>query len=246
MPDCASCSLFQLESENEDCLHINRPGGLELTRLVLELSGLQPGASIVDAACGTGGSLNLLGDQMGFSLTGLDLSLNMLTLGSRHTPNLPLIEASNDHIPLRTESQDAILVECALSLSGDSTAILSEFWRVLRPGGWLLVTDLYIREVLDPRSLDCLSAAACLSGVKTRPAILHLLAENNFILQTWQDQTPHLKNWLTRMVFKLGSLDAFYRQLTPDEKSAQSLSHGLGNGIKLGYYMMTAQKPAVQ
>lgn len=135
-------------------------------------------------------------------------------------------------------------MECALSLSNEADGSLSEFYRLLRPGGWLVVTDIYIRELLDPHALDCLSTSSCLSGAQPEAFLRRKIEEAGFSIRTWQDQTLALKQWLARMVFKLGSLNAFYRKLATCEESSQTLVHALGNEIKLGYYWMAAKKTA--
>jgi ubiquinone/menaquinone biosynthesis C-methylase UbiE len=237
MRDCAACSLFHLESENDGCLHVNRPGGLALTKTALASCSLPVGSSILDAACGSGATLRFLSDQ-GYQATGIDLSAEMLKSGS----NLQMIQANCSQVPFPSASQDAVLMECALSLSNETEGALTEFGRLLRPGGWLVVTDIYIRELHDPYALDCLSDSSCLSGAQTEAHIRGKMEKAGFTIRTWQDQTLVFKQWLARMVFKLGSLDAFYRQLTSCEASAQELTHSLGSQIKLGYYWMAAQK----
>lgn len=237
MPDCTACSLFQLESENEGCLHLNRPGGLALTKAALSSCNLSSGSSILDAACGAGATLQFLSEQ-GFNALGVDLSATILQTAS----GLPVIQANCSQVPLPSASQDAVLMECALSLSNESAGALAEFDRLLRPGGWLVVTDIYIRELRDSRALDCLSNSACLSGAKTEAYIRKKIHNAGFIIHSWQDQTLVFKQWLARMVFKLGSLDVFYRQLSSCETDSQVLANTLGNEIKLGYYWMAAQK----
>ncbi len=237
MPDCFSCSLFQLESENEACLHLNRPGRLELTGAALASCNLPAGASVLDAACGAGATLQFMSEQ-GFYAVGIDLSANMLLTSS----GLPVIQANCSQVPLPSASQDAVLMECALSLSNEADGALAEFNRLLRPDGWLVVTDIYIRELHDPQALSCLSGSSCLAGVKTEEYIRETVGKAGFTIRTWQDQTLVFKQWLARMVFKLGSLEAFYRQLSFCEAGSQALAGTLGNDIKLGYYWMAAQK----
>ena len=237
MPDCARCSLFQLESENEGCLHLNRPGGLELTNTALVSCKLPASASVLDAACGAGATLQSLRDQ-GYGAIGIDLSMEML----RKCALLTTMQAHCNQVPLPALSQDAVLMECALSLSNEMVSALTEFNRLLRPGGWLVVTDIYIRELHDPQAMDCLTGSSCLSGAKTEVEIRSNIEGAGFSIRNWQDQTLVFKQWLARMVFKLGSLDAFYRQLSACETGSQALANTLGNKIKLGYYWLSAQK----
>lgn len=244
MPDCVTCSLFQLESEGGACLHVNRPGGLELTRQAIDLCELPASSCVLDVASGASSTLQFLGKEKGFQAAGLDLSFDMLRFGQNRHPDLRLIQGNCSYIPLPSASQHAVLMECALTLSGGADSALSEFFRILRPGGKLIVTDVYVREVLDPQGLDCLSATRCLSGTATEETIRQQVTKNGFKISVWQDHTLLFKQWLARMVFTLGSLETFYRQLMPCEGNVQSLATGLGKQVKLGYYLMIAQKQA--
>ena len=218
---------------------MNRPGGLHLTRLAAKLSGLQPGDRVLDVASGSGSTVQFLSSEMGMKAAGIDLSLQTLKMGLDHQPGLSQVQALESDLPVAANSQDAVMIECALSLTGHGMRELS---RVLRTSGKLIVTDIFLRELSDPQIRGCLSASPCLSGALTRSEIEFLVRESGLNLVLWQDHTPVFKSWLAGMVFKLGSLQAVYRQLVSCDADATSLLSGLGNGIKLGYYLMIAQK----
>jgi SAM-dependent methyltransferase len=133
-------------------------------------------------------------------------------------------------------------MECALSFSGNNAEVLREYRRILVPGGLLIVTDVYIREVADPAGISCLSATHCLAGAMTEDGIQHEVVASGFRIHLWQDQTVFFKQWLASMVFKLGSMEAFYRKLTTCKGDAESLDQALGKKIKLGYYLLIAEK----
>ncbi|NTV35551.1 MAG: methyltransferase domain-containing protein [Anaerolineaceae bacterium] len=242
MPDCATCQLFHLEAEGDTCFHVNRPGGLKLTEQALELSQLPVGAHILDVASGTSTTLNFLADQKQFNAIGLDLSIRMLQSGRSRYANLKLLQADCKSIPLADASQQAVLMECALSLTGSAEATLREFMRVLVPGGKLIFTDIYVSEISDLGGMDCLSLTHCLAGAATEESIQRKIAAGGFTLKIWQDHTLVFKQWLAQMVFKLGSLEAFYRQLVSCEGDTASLTADLGKKIKLGYYLLIAEK----
>ena len=114
MPDCVTCQLFSHETEVDTCLHVNRPGGLKLTELALNMAQLPEGANILDVASGTSATLHYMINQRGYNAVGLDLSSGMLRLSKDVNPELHLIEADCGAIPLVDRSRHAVLMECAL------------------------------------------------------------------------------------------------------------------------------------
>lgn len=238
MADCANCALFAAESDG--CLHINRPGGLMLTRRLLDLAGLPSGTPTVELASGAGASLHLLTEEYGLCAVGMDLSPVMLRMAAERYPDLRLLRANAGALPLSTGSCGAVMMECAFSILRQSSNHRAELLRVMRPGAKLLVTDLYLREVIDPAGRADLAASPCLGGVLTEDEIRAVLVETGFDLLIWQDESPALKTWLGSLVFKLGSLAEVFRRLAGCESDGCRLGSALGNKLKLGYYLMIA------
>jgi SAM-dependent methyltransferase len=96
---------------------------------------------MLDVGCGTGGLLHHLGGRFGRAF-GLDLSDVALGFASQRRLDR-LVQASAETLPYADGCFDLVT---ALDLLyhrwvADDVAALRECWRVLRPGGWLLVTD---------------------------------------------------------------------------------------------------------
>ena len=136
-----------------------RPGGLALTMRALELArqlaDLPHDARVADLGCGPGETVALL-RQGGMTAVGLDLSASLLAEARMRNGQMPLIQADAgpdaqaiaQHapgLPLRTASLDGVFCECVLSVFPQRGTVLAELARVLRPGGVLVWTDLYVR-----------------------------------------------------------------------------------------------------
>ncbi|MHC1782064.1 MAG: class I SAM-dependent methyltransferase [Anaerolineaceae bacterium] len=88
-----------MKQNRTPALHLNRPGGLALTGIGLELAGLHRGARILDAASGAGATLDYLITELGMDAIGLDASPAMLEMSRMKNPVHPLVQADCGQIP---------------------------------------------------------------------------------------------------------------------------------------------------
>lgn len=164
-----------------------RPGGMDLTRRALSLCDLPAGSLIADIGCGAGGTLAHLERTGHYRLVGLDLSPVAPAAGG--TAPAHLVGGRAEALPFRAGSFDALLCECVLSILDDRAAALDEFARVLKDGGFLVVSDLSAKG-LGPRPVSCL-----LKG-----QLLDDLAARGFRLIHWEDHDRLLKEFVARMI----------------------------------------------
>ena len=108
------------------------PGGEAHTRRMLALADLEPGASVLDMGAGSGEAVRLM-QALGYDAHGIDLSPR----GDMVVPGDFL------HLPYYDASFDAVLSQCAFFVSGDVPGALREANRLLKPGGKLLLSDLF-------------------------------------------------------------------------------------------------------
>jgi ubiquinone/menaquinone biosynthesis C-methylase UbiE len=99
--------------------------------------------TIVDIGCGTGLLLKQIETHYpGTHLYGIDLVPDMLAIATQKlSKNTTLIEASASHLPLRTHLADIVVSTNALHYFPDQALAIKEMWRLLKPGGRLVLTD---------------------------------------------------------------------------------------------------------
>ena len=111
------------------------PGGEAHTRRVIALAALPKGARVLDMGAGAGESVQLI-RTLGLDARGVDLE-----------PRGESVESGDFlHTPFPDESFDAVLSQCAFFVSGDQAGALREAYRLLRPGGMLLLSDVFFEE----------------------------------------------------------------------------------------------------
>jgi SAM-dependent methyltransferase len=94
----------------------------------------------LDAACGTGRHAAHLA-SLGHRVIGVDTSPEMLALAREKVPQGEFYEADLHHVPVADGSVDLVVCALALTHVADLGQALSEFARVLRPNGDLVVSD---------------------------------------------------------------------------------------------------------
>ena len=106
-------------------------------------------ARVVELFCGRGTGLHVL-RQLGFTGTiGVDLSP---TLAAQYSGGSPMVVGDGRALPLGTGSVDVAIVQGGLhhlpALPEDLERTVEEAWRVLRPGGRLVVVEPWLTPFL--------------------------------------------------------------------------------------------------
>jgi SAM-dependent methyltransferase len=100
-----------------------------------------PAGPALDAACGTGRFASHLLAR-GHQVTGVDSSPDMLDVARRHFPAAEFLLGSIDKLPVADDSVDVVTCGLALSHLRFLGPAMSEFARVLRPGGHVVISDV--------------------------------------------------------------------------------------------------------
>lgn len=107
-----------------------------------------PGARVLDLGCGYGRATRELADA-GYRVVGADSSPAMLARARVERPDLELVRLTPGPLPFADESFDAACLLAVLTCvpdPDDREGLAAELVRVLRPGGWLFVSDLLVQS----------------------------------------------------------------------------------------------------
>ena len=136
------------------------------------LAQLSGGETVLDL--GSGGGIDVLLSARRVGPTGkaygLDMTDEMLVLARENqrkagVDNVEFLKGEIENIPLPDNSVDVIISNCVINLSGDKDRVLSEAFRVLKPGGRFAVADVVTRgEVPLQVRQDMLLWVGCIAG----------------------------------------------------------------------------------
>ena len=144
-------AVFDSVADRYDIMNDLMSGGAHRLwkRFALELTGLKPGGRALDVAGGTGDIAAGLARQVGGSglVVVTDINNAMLARGRDRlidqglTSNLEFSLADAQCLPFADGSFDCVTISFGLRNVTDKAAALASMYRVLRPGGQLLVLE---------------------------------------------------------------------------------------------------------
>ena len=197
-----------------------RIGGFILTDKAVELGAFKKGMQVLDIGCGPGITIEYLRQKFQIDATGIDNDKNLLKEGSN------CISAVAEEIPFSDGTFDGILMECSFSLFDDQYRVLKECHRILKPGGSIIISDLYARG--EPIRLE-----GILGRIDTKEKILTFLNQNRFYTEFFEDCSYHLKSIWGQIIMDHGSHE-FYQSMEVDPEIFKK--------ARCGYYILKAVK----
>src|ERR1700726_3303239 len=152
------------------------------------LAKLNPGATVLDL--GSGGGIDVLLSARRVGPTGkaygLDMTDDMLGLAEENkrkagVQNVEFLKGEIESIPLPDNSVDVIISNCVINLSSNKDRVLSEAFRVLKPGGRFAVSDVVTRgEVPAEVRQNMLLWIGCIAGALAEHEYRGKLAATGF------------------------------------------------------------------
>jgi demethylmenaquinone methyltransferase/2-methoxy-6-polyprenyl-1,4-benzoquinol methylase len=137
--------MFDRIARRYDLVNTVLSGGTDAgwRRRAARATGLKPGGSALDVACGSGKLTATLARVVGSQgrLVGLDFSPQMLEIARRDHPELEFVEGDALRLPFDDASFDAATIAFGLRNLADPVKGLREMARVVKPGGCAVVLE---------------------------------------------------------------------------------------------------------
>ncbi|HSG81680.1 MAG TPA: arsenite methyltransferase [Gemmatimonadota bacterium] len=153
------------------------------------LADLRPGEVVLDLGSGGGIDVLLSARRVGpeGKAYGLDMTDEMLELARRNqrelnVTNAEFLKGTIEEMPLPEQSVDVIISNCVINLSPDKDRVLSEAYRVLRPGGRFAVSDVVFQGDIPEAIRQSIEAwSGCLAGALHEDEYRAKLAAAGFV-----------------------------------------------------------------
>jgi len=152
------------------------------------LAGLKEGETVLDLGSGAGIDVFLAAKKVGpkGKVIGVDMTKEMVVRAraaalERGYGNVEFRLGEIENLPVEDSSADIVISNCVINLSLDKERVFREAYRVLKPGGRIMISDLVSEgEMPDEirRSLD--AWAGCVAGALEKSLYLDTIRRAGF------------------------------------------------------------------
>lgn len=162
----------------------------------------QSGEVCVDLGSGRGNDVIRLADEVGEKgyVFGIDISEGMIAkakanLEKFEITNAEILKADLENLPVDDNSVNLIISNCTINHATNKQAVWAEVYRILKPGGRFVVSDIYSTSpIADEFRNDPVAVAECWAGAVTRAEYLLMLEEAGFgNIQILEESEPYAK-----------------------------------------------------
>ena len=153
------------------------------------LSDAKPGETVMDLGSGGGIDCFLAAERVGVSghVIGVDMTHAMVDLARQNAAKL---EAHNvvfklgkiEAIPQQDATIDLVISNCVIALSQDKDRVFDEIFRILKPGGRFVVSDMVVTEELpDEIRSSAEEWVSCVGGADLFSRYLGRMERSGFV-----------------------------------------------------------------
>jgi ubiquinone/menaquinone biosynthesis C-methylase UbiE len=162
------------------------------------IASLNPGEVVLDLGSGTGFDAFLAVRKVGKEgrVIGVDMTDEMLKKARENAKkggfdNVEFRKGDIEDLPLAEEEVDVVISNCVINLAPDKEKVFRETYRVLKPGGRLMVSDVALTKPLpDEIKNDDELLSGCVAGAILKEDYLNLLKKAGFGKITVHKETP--------------------------------------------------------
>lgn len=152
------------------------------------IASLKDGETVLDLGSGPGLDCFLAADKVGGNgkVIGVDMTPEMLERARENArkgnyPNVEFRLGEIENLPVADNSVDVVISNCVINLSPDKPRVFQETFRVLKPGGRMMVSDVVLSRELREFIRDSVDAyVGCVSGAITKDKYIETIKAAGF------------------------------------------------------------------
>jgi arsenite methyltransferase len=152
------------------------------------LASLKEGETVLDLGSGAGFDCFLAASRVGpqGKVIGVDMTPEMLDKARENIRkgdyrNVEFRVGEIENLPLADGSVNVIISNCVINLSQDKPRVFREAFRVLKPGGRLMVSDIVLTADLPPQIMSSIEAyVGCIAGASQKSDYLEAIRAAGF------------------------------------------------------------------
>jgi len=152
------------------------------------LARLKKGQAVLDLGSGGGIDVFLAANQVGEKgkVIGVDMTQEMIRKAEQNAKrggykNVEFRLGDIENLPLEDECVDVIISNCVINLSTDKRRVFEEAYRVLKPKGKMMISDIVTEKELPDEIKRSFSAwADCIGGALVKRGYLNAVKQARF------------------------------------------------------------------
>jgi SAM-dependent methyltransferase len=152
------------------------------------LASLAPGETVLDLGSGAGFDCFLAANRIGSGgrVIGVDMTPEMIEQARENArkggyTNVEFRLGEIENIPAADNSVDVVISNCVINLSPDKPRVFAEAFRVLKPGGRLMVSDIALLQELPDFIRESVTAyIGCVAGAMLKDEYLETIKSAGF------------------------------------------------------------------
>ena len=152
------------------------------------IGGLKQGEVVLDLGAGAGIDVFMAANKVGSEghVIGVDMTPQMIEKGRENAEkygykNVEFRLGEIENLPIEDGTVDVIISNCVINLAPDKTKVFLEAFRVLRPGGRLMISDLVTEgELPDDVRKSFQAWSECIAGALEKNEYLGIIQASGF------------------------------------------------------------------
>jgi len=175
------------------------------------IASLKEGETVIDLGSGPGLDCFLAADKVGKKgkVIGVDMTPEMLEKARENAAkssyeNVEFRLGEIENLPIDDNAADVVISNCVINLSPDKQKVFEETYRVLKPGGRIMVSDIVLTKPLPEKIMESVDAyVGCISGAVTREEYLETVKAAGFIeVSIMNELSVPVEEWINDPIAK--------------------------------------------